>query len=150
MQNKHLFSFLGIPTYGEGRGGVKPVEPNSQLLPKICFWGSPKCARGILNIWFNWIYMSKFCRFTRFSWGKIWFERFALCWKFYILKLCHPTRCLIKRKVDRNTRYRFPAYLNPVPGKSKDRTWTKFTNVMKLEYQQTPHLKPSSPIFAFS
>ena len=43
MQNKHLFfSFLGIPTYGEGgEGGVKPVGPNSQLLPKICFESFP-------------------------------------------------------------------------------------------------------------
>ena len=42
MQNKHyfFFSFLGIPTFGEG-GGVKPVGPKSQLLPKICFGGFP-------------------------------------------------------------------------------------------------------------
>ena len=42
MQNKHhFFPFLGIPTYGEG--AVKPVGPNSQLLPKICFGGFPDC-----------------------------------------------------------------------------------------------------------
>ena len=29
---------MGIPTYGEG---VKPVGPNFQLLPKICFAGFP-------------------------------------------------------------------------------------------------------------
>ena len=42
MQNKHyfFFSFLGIPTFGEG-GGVKPIGPKSQLLPKICFGGFP-------------------------------------------------------------------------------------------------------------
>ena len=42
MQNKHyfFFSFLGIPTFGEG-GGVKPVGSKSQLLPKICFGGFP-------------------------------------------------------------------------------------------------------------
>ena len=43
MQNKHyfFFSFLGIPTFGEW-GGVKPVGPKSQLLPKICFACFPK------------------------------------------------------------------------------------------------------------
>ena len=40
MQNKHNFFFL----YGNPNvrgGGVKPVGPNSQLLPKICFEGFP-------------------------------------------------------------------------------------------------------------
>ena len=27
-------------------GGVKPVGPNSQLLPKICFWGFPISMKG--------------------------------------------------------------------------------------------------------
>ena len=47
-----------IPTFGEG--GVKPVGPNSQFLPKICFGGSPyvrtqhiakdcKSQRGLFN-----------------------------------------------------------------------------------------------------
>ena len=42
MQNKDkfCFSFLGIPTFGEGGGG-KPVGTKSQLWPKIFFWGSP-------------------------------------------------------------------------------------------------------------
>ena len=47
MQNKHYFflSFFGIPTYGEGEGGVKPVGPNSQLLPKISFESFPYSTR---------------------------------------------------------------------------------------------------------
>ena len=39
MQNKHYFSF---PFWESQRTGVKPVGPNSQLLPKICFESSPK------------------------------------------------------------------------------------------------------------
>ena len=37
-----------VPTFGE-RGGVKPVGPNSQLLPKISFEGSPhfQCQTGL-------------------------------------------------------------------------------------------------------
>ena len=38
MQNKHYFFFFlfGNPKF-RGGGGVKPVGPKSQLLPKICF-----------------------------------------------------------------------------------------------------------------
>ena len=48
MQNKHNFFFLfGNPNFQGGGGGAKPVGPNSQLLPKICFGGSPY----VFGIW---------------------------------------------------------------------------------------------------
>ena len=34
------------------------------------------------------IYMPNICRSMRFSWGRIWFERFALCKRFDIMKPC--------------------------------------------------------------
>ena len=36
----NLFSFLGIPTFGEGAGGVDLVGTKSQLNPKILSEGS--------------------------------------------------------------------------------------------------------------
>ena len=52
MQNKHyfFFPFCEFQRTGRGGGGVKPVGPNSQLLPKICFWGSPNPARVFQSI----------------------------------------------------------------------------------------------------
>ena len=42
MQNKHYFFFPFWESQRSGRGGgVKPVGPKSQLLPKICFGGFP-------------------------------------------------------------------------------------------------------------
>ena len=64
MQNKHLFSFLGIPTYGEGgRGGVKPFGPNSQLLPKICFESSPYTNARISNKFIRRHLLTKFASY---------------------------------------------------------------------------------------
>ena len=47
MQNKHYFFFPIWESQRTMRGGVKPVGPNSQLLPKICFGGSPY----VFGIW---------------------------------------------------------------------------------------------------
>ena len=36
MQNKHqFFLVVGVPTFGEGGGGVKPVGTKFQVLPKF-------------------------------------------------------------------------------------------------------------------
>ena len=44
MQNKHQKKILvvGVPTFGEGGGGVKPVWIKSQVYPKKSLDGSPK------------------------------------------------------------------------------------------------------------
>ena len=41
---------------------------------KFCLQAIHKCSRGILKIWFYWIYMPEFCRFTRFSWGNFFWR----------------------------------------------------------------------------
>ena len=69
MQNKHyfFFSFLGIPTFGEV-GGVKPVGPKSQLLPKICFWGFPnRPGANKLHMWAR-LHWGPFLKIPTKSW----------------------------------------------------------------------------------
>ena len=72
-----------IPTFGEG-GGVKPVGPKSQLLPKICFACFPNSSYGLNTS----VTLAMFVWMSHVSFHQNGHRSVSMLWSLLLVSLC--------------------------------------------------------------